>query len=82
MTPTDIPDWLRAQHRDRVALAARTTIGVPDATIAHVCQAAADVSRLYPWATASDIANALVDAISPSWGAIYLDWVAEQEGAR
>lgn len=68
-----IPFETRLQFQDRIRLAVNT---VPDQDPGAVCRAACEISTLYPWAGARDVANELVNVLAPGWGAIYLHWVA------
>ena len=45
----------------------------------RICQEATRIGQQYPWVEARTVANALVDALGPGWGAIYLHWLWSQD---
>lgn len=75
MTTPPVPHWARLQYEERVREA---VTGSED--VGTVCGAARDVTRLYPWATQADTANALINVMGVGYGAIYLHWAHKHTG--
>ena len=73
-----VPFTDRQQFQARIREAATAPSATPD----EICAAARTISTDYGWATARDVANELVNVLGTGWGAIFLHWYHEQQGAR
>lgn len=70
-----VPPWLRLQYEEKIRHA---VTGHDD--VNTICGNARDVSRLYPWATTRDTANAIVNVLGTAYGAIYMHWAHRNAG--